>query len=138
MAKTTYETLICAYPGCANEPRPGEAGAKPGYCGLPDPVSGEPHTALTAFRRRQELARQGGGLAEAEDQGRPGAAPWRRRAARQRRQQAEADAEEARRAALEADAQLTEALAGGRRSRAGGRDRPRRRAGTGCRGGTGR
>src|ERR1019366_6844744 len=87
MTKTTQEALICAYPGCENKPRPGEVGAgtKPKYCSLPDPVSGKPHTALTAFRRRQELARQGGGVAEPEDLGRP--------------------------AALEADALLTEALA---------------------------
>src|ERR1017187_9636807 len=61
MARTTHQALVCAYPGCENEPRPGEAGAKPKYCGLPDPVSGKPHTALSAFRRREELARQGGG-----------------------------------------------------------------------------
>jgi hypothetical protein len=79
------------------------------YCGRPDPVSGTPHTALTAFRRRQELAQQGGGVAEPEDLRRSWIALWGPR--RQRRQQAEAAAEEARSAALEADAQLTEALA---------------------------
>lgn len=35
-------------------------------------VTGEPHTALTAFRQRQVLARQGGGDAGPEDLGRPG------------------------------------------------------------------
>ena len=34
-----------------------------GYCGLPDPVTGGAATALTAFRRRQVLARHGGVLA---------------------------------------------------------------------------
>ena len=91
MVKTGQEVLRCAYPGCENEPRPGEAGAEPGYCGLPDPVTGEPHTALTAFRRRQVLARQGGGVAGPEDLGRPGFAFWRYRRAR-----AEAEAGEAR------------------------------------------
>ena len=73
MTRTTAEALTCAYPCCENEPRPGEegAGAKPKYCGLPDPVTGRPHSALTAFRRRQEVARQGGGMGEAEDLGRP-------------------------------------------------------------------
>jgi hypothetical protein len=62
MAEAGQEVPKCAYPGCENEARPREAGAaEPGYCGLPDPVTGEPHTALTAFRRRQVLARQGGG-----------------------------------------------------------------------------
>jgi DNA repair exonuclease SbcCD ATPase subunit len=69
------ETLIstCAYPSCDRQPRPAEdrAGAKPKYCGEPDPVTGKPHTALTAFRRRQELARQAGGPAEAADLDRP-------------------------------------------------------------------
>src|ERR1019366_1211005 len=117
MARTTHQALVCAYPGCENEPRPGEAGAKPKYCGLPDPVSGKPHTALSAFRRREELARQGGGMAEAEDPGRPGGggALWHPRrhggAHRQRRDEADAGVEEARCAALEADAQLAEALA---------------------------
>jgi len=114
MAKTGQEVPRCAYPGCENEPRPGEAGAaaEPKYCGLPDPVTGEPHTALTAFRQRQMLARQGGGAAGPEDLGRPGFAVWRyRRAGAQRRQRAEAEAGEARLAALQADAQLAEALA---------------------------
>jgi hypothetical protein len=45
--------LRCACPGCDNELRPGEAGtAQQGYCGLPDPVAGEPHLALTGFRWR--------------------------------------------------------------------------------------
>ena len=105
MVKTGQEVPTCAYPGCENEPRPGETGAEPGYCGLPDPVTGEPHTALTAFRQRQMLARQGGGVAGPEDLGRPGFAFWRRR------QRPEADAREARLAALEADARLAEALA---------------------------
>src|ERR1019366_2137255 len=117
MTKTTQEALICAYPGCENKPRPGEVGAgtKPKYCSLPDPVSGKPHTALTAFRRRQELARQGGGVAEPEDLGRPAAALWqprrRRRADNQHRQRAEAHAEAAPSAAVEAGPLLTEALA---------------------------
>ncbi len=114
MAQSGQEVLKCAYPGCEKEPRPGEAGAaaEPRYCGLPDPVTGEPHTALTAFRRRQMLAPHGGGVAGSQDLGRPGMAVWRyRRAGAQRRHQAEADAGEARLAALQADAQLTEALA---------------------------
>jgi hypothetical protein len=69
MAKTGWEVPRCAYPGCENERRPGEAEAEPGYCGLPDPVTGEPHTALTAFRQRQVLARQGGGIAGPENAG---------------------------------------------------------------------
>ena len=53
MVKAGEEVLRCAYPGCENEPRPGEAGAaEQGCCGLPDPVAGEPHLALTAFRWR--------------------------------------------------------------------------------------
>ena len=65
-------TVRCAYPGCENEPRAAEdvVGAKPKYCEQPDRVTGKPHSALTAFRRRQELSRQGG-PAEAEDLGRP-------------------------------------------------------------------
>ena len=48
MVKAGEEVLRCAYPGCENEPQPGEAGAaKQGYCGLPDPVTGEPRLALT-------------------------------------------------------------------------------------------
>ncbi len=50
MVKASEEVLRCAYPGCENEPRPGAA--EQGYCGLPDPVTGEPHLALTAFRWR--------------------------------------------------------------------------------------
>src|SRR5437660_3053951 len=72
-ASTPEATAVrCAYPGCENEPRAAEdgAGAKPKYCGQPDPLTGKPHTALTAFRRRQEL-RQDGGTAEADDLGRP-------------------------------------------------------------------
>jgi hypothetical protein len=53
MVKTGEEALRCAHPGCENEPCPGEAGAaEQGYCGLPAPVTGEPHLALTAFRWR--------------------------------------------------------------------------------------
>ncbi len=114
MANAGQQVPRCAYPGCENEPRPGQAGpaAEPGYCGLPDPVTGEPHTALTAFRRRQVLAGQGGQAAGPEDPGRPGFAVWRyRRAGAQSRQRAEAEAAEARSAALQADAQLAEALA---------------------------
>lgn len=47
MAKTGQQVPRCAYPGCENEPRLGEAEAESRYCGLPDPVSGQPHTALT-------------------------------------------------------------------------------------------
>ena len=51
MVKASERVLRCAYPGCKNEPRPGEAGAAAqGYCGLPDPVTREPHPALTAIR----------------------------------------------------------------------------------------
>ena len=61
MTSTTPEATAvrCAYPGCENEPRAAEdgAGAKPKYCGQPDVLTGKPHDALTAFRRRQELAR---------------------------------------------------------------------------------
>src|SRR5260370_42005046 len=75
MTSSTPEATAtrCAYPGCEHEPRAGEdgVGAKPKYCGQPDALTGKPHTALTAFRRRQELARQGSGAAEAEDLGRP-------------------------------------------------------------------
>jgi hypothetical protein len=50
MVKAGEGVLRCANPGCENEPRPGEAGAaKQGYCGLPDPVTGEPYLALTGF-----------------------------------------------------------------------------------------
>ena len=110
MANAGQQVARCAYPGCENEPRPGQAGtaAEPGYCGLPDPVTGEQHTALTAFRQRQVLAGQGGQAAGPEEPGRPGFAFWRRAGA-QRRQRAEAA--EARSAALQADARLAEALA---------------------------
>ena len=74
MSSSTPEATAvrCAYPGCENEPRADEytVGAKPKYCGQPDALTGKPHTALTAFRRRQEL-RQDGGTAEADDLGRP-------------------------------------------------------------------
>jgi hypothetical protein len=38
----------CAYLGCPNQPRSARdgAGARPKYCGQPDPVTGRPHTAL--------------------------------------------------------------------------------------------
>ena len=53
MVKAGEGVLRCAYPGCKNELRPGEAGAAAQECcGLPDPVAGEPHLALTAFRWR--------------------------------------------------------------------------------------
>ena len=39
MVKAGEGILRCAYPGCENEPRP-------------DPVAGESHLALTAFRWR--------------------------------------------------------------------------------------
>ena len=109
MANAGQQVARCAYPGCENEPRPGPA--EPGYCGLPDPVTGEPHTALTAFRQRQVPAGQSGQAAGPEEPGRPGFAFWRRAGA-QRRQRAEAEVAEARSAALQADAQLAEALAG--------------------------
>ena len=50
MVKADEEVHTGAYPGCEseNEPRPGEA--EQGYWGLPDPVTGEPHMALTGFR----------------------------------------------------------------------------------------
>ena len=50
MVKAGEGILRCAYPGCENESRPGAA--EQGHCGLPDPVAGEPHVALTAFRWR--------------------------------------------------------------------------------------
>ena len=51
MFKADEEVLRCACPGCENEPQPGEAeAAQQGHCGLPDPVTGEPHLALTASR----------------------------------------------------------------------------------------
>ena len=53
MVKAGEEVLRCACPGCVNEPRPGKAGAaERGYCGLPDPVTEQPHLALTGFRWR--------------------------------------------------------------------------------------
>ena len=107
LARTTQEAPTCAYPGCRNEPQPGGK-----YCGLADPAGGGAHTALTSFRRRQELAAHG---AAAKPENRPGDASWhprlRHRADEQRRRQAQADAEEARSAVLEADALLTAALA---------------------------
>ena len=65
-------------PGCENEPRPSPCRAfgGAGYCGLPDPVTGEPHTALTAFRQRQVLAGQGGQTAGPPEPGRPAFAFW--------------------------------------------------------------
>jgi len=51
MVKVGKEVLRCAYLGCENVPRQGEPGAaEQGYCGLPNPVTGEPHLALTGFR----------------------------------------------------------------------------------------
>ena len=48
MVKAGEGVLGCACPGCVNEPRLGKAGAaERGYCGLPDPVAGEPYLALT-------------------------------------------------------------------------------------------
>ena len=105
VVKTRQGVLRCAYPGCENEPQPGAAqGAEPGYCGLPDPVTGQPHTALTAFRRRQLLARHDRGAAGPPDPARPGSAFRRRRA------RAEAEAGVAHAAAQQADARLAEAL----------------------------
>jgi hypothetical protein len=53
MVKAGEEVLGYAHPGCENEPRPGEAGAtEQECCGLLNPVAGEPHLALTAFRWR--------------------------------------------------------------------------------------
>ena len=47
------EVLRCVYPGYEHEPQPGEVGvAKQGYCGLPDPVAGEPNLPPTGFQRR--------------------------------------------------------------------------------------
>jgi hypothetical protein len=51
MVKADEGVLRCACPGCENDPRPGEA-AEQAYCGLPDPVTGEPYLAPTAFRWR--------------------------------------------------------------------------------------
>jgi hypothetical protein len=114
MANAGQQVPRCAYPACENEPQPAQEGltAEPAYCGLPDPVTGEPHTALTAFRRRQVLARPPGQPAGPEELDRPGFAAWRyRRASAQRRHQAEAEAAEARSAAWQADARLAESLA---------------------------
>ena len=53
MVKAGKQVLRCAYPGYANVPRQREPGAaEQGCCGLPGPVTGEPHLALTAFRWR--------------------------------------------------------------------------------------
>src|SRR5512133_353755 len=105
MAKTGQEIPRCGYPDCVNEPRPEQEGsAQPGYCGRPDPVTGEPHTALTAFRRRQMLAEQGSG--GPDESGGAGFALWGRR------RRAQAEGLEARLAALEADVRLAEAMAG--------------------------
>ncbi len=55
MVKAGEGVLRCAYQGCENEPRPGEAeAAEQVCCGLPDSVAGcsRPHLALTAFRWR--------------------------------------------------------------------------------------
>ena len=53
MVKAAEEVLRWTGPGCENEPQPGEAGAaEQEYCGLPDPVAGQPHLALTGFRWR--------------------------------------------------------------------------------------
>ncbi len=50
MVKAGKEVLRCAYPGCENVPSQGEPGAtEQGYYGLPDPVTREPHLALTGF-----------------------------------------------------------------------------------------
>jgi hypothetical protein len=57
------EPGACRYPGCPNPARdPGAPGRKPGYCGqeVPEDRDGTVvlvrHTALTAFRRRQQLS----------------------------------------------------------------------------------
>jgi len=53
MVKVGDEVRRCAYRGCGNGPRPGEARvAEQGYCGLPDPVAGEPYLVLTGLRCR--------------------------------------------------------------------------------------
>ena len=71
MTSIAPEVTTCAYPGCKNEPRAAEdgAGAKPKYCGQPDPLTGKPHEPGTAFRRRQELRQAG--AAEGDDMDRP-------------------------------------------------------------------
>jgi hypothetical protein len=75
-------------------------------------VSGQPHTALTSFRRRQELAAQGG-VTQLEDPGHPGGAFWhprrRHRAEEQYQREAEAAVEEARSSVLEAEARAVAA-----------------------------
>jgi hypothetical protein len=107
MAKTGQETSSCGYPDCVNEIRPEQGrSAQPGYCGRPDPVTGEPHTALTAFRRREMLAEQGSGVPGPNKSGRASFALWGRR------RRAQAERLETRMAALEADAQLARAVAG--------------------------
>ena len=53
MVKAGKEVLRCVCPSGENVPRQGELGAaEQGRCGLPGPVTGEPHLALTAFRWR--------------------------------------------------------------------------------------
>jgi hypothetical protein len=53
MVKVGEEVFRCACPGRGNQPRTWQAGAaKHRYCGLPDPVTGEPDQALTGFRWR--------------------------------------------------------------------------------------
>lgn len=61
------EAGACRYPGCPNPARDsGSPGRKPGYCGqeMPEDRDGAAvlvrHTALTAFRRRQQLSGQPG------------------------------------------------------------------------------
>jgi colicin import membrane protein len=68
---TEAATATCKYPGCENEPRAAEdgAGAKPKYCGQPDPLTGKPHGPGTAYRRRLELRQDG--TAVDDDMGRP-------------------------------------------------------------------
>ena len=47
MVKADEEVLRCACPGYVNAPRPGKAGAaERRFCGLPDPVTEQPHLAL--------------------------------------------------------------------------------------------
>ena len=57
MVKANEEVLGCACPGCVHAPRPGKArAAERGLCGLPDPVpdpvTEQPHRALTGLRWR--------------------------------------------------------------------------------------
>ena len=99
--------------GLWTEPQPGAAqGAVPGYCGLPDPVTGQPHTALTAFRRRQLLARHDRDAAGPPDLARPGSAFWRRRARVAARAAAEQDAVAAHEAAQARAAEAERAAEG--------------------------